>query len=186
MPTDARFGRPLVLGTGLLPLCLAVIGCAGPPAAEYRAMATVREIMESIVDPAADAIWGAVEIVVTLDGKFEKQPRTDDEWRGLRRQAVTLMEASNLLLMPDRKVARPGEKAGDQRVDRDPDEIQAHIARDPSAWISHAHALQAAATETLQAIDARNVKALVDAGEVLDQACETCHKTYWYRPSPQP
>ena len=99
---------------------------------------------------------------------------------------MTLMEASNLLLMPGRKIAKPGEKAGDPRVDRDPDEIQAHIARDPPAWISHAHALQAAATETLQAIDARNVKALVDAGEVLDQACETCHKTYWYRPSTQP
>ena len=67
-----------------------------------------------------------------------------------------------------------------------PDEIEARIAQDPSVWTSHARALQVAATETLTAIDARSVKALIDAGEALDQACETCHQTYWYRPSPQP
>ena len=87
--------------------------------------------MESIVDPAADSIWGAVEIVATLEGKVEKQPRTDDEWRALRRHAVTLMEAGNLLVMPGRTIARPGEKAGDPRVDLHPDEIEARIARRP-------------------------------------------------------
>jgi hypothetical protein len=167
-------------------LTFAVAGCAGAPAAEYRPAATVREVMESIVDPAADSIWGAVEIVATLEGTVEKQPRTDDEWQALRRHAVTLMEAGNLLLIPGRKVARPGEKAGDQRVDLHPDEIEARIAQDPSVWTSHARALQVAATETLTAIDARSVKALIDSGEQLDQACETCHQTYWYRPSPQP
>jgi hypothetical protein len=142
--------------------------------------------MESIVDPAADSIWGAVEIVATLEGTVEKQPRTDDEWQALRRHAVTLVEAGNLLLIPGRKVARPGAKAGDPRVDRHPDEIQARIAQDQSAWTSHARALQTAATETLEAIDAKSVKALIDAGERLDLACEACHTAYWYRPSPQP
>lgn len=142
--------------------------------------------MGSIVDPAADSIWGAVEIVATLDGTVEKRPRTDDDWHALRRHAVTLMEAGNLLVMPGRTVARPGEQAGDQRVDRHPDEIEALIARDRPMWISHAHALHTAATTTLEAIDARNLKGLIDAGEVIDQACEACHQTYWYRSSPQP
>ena len=172
--------------TALVPLALAIVGCAGAPAAEYRPAATVREIMQSIVDPAADAIWGAVEVVATLEGTVHKQPATDDEWRVLRRHAVTLMEAANLLLIPGREIAKPGETAGDQRVDLHPDEIEARIAQDPSAWASHTRALQSAATETLQAIDARSVKGLSDAGEVLDQACEACHTTYWYRPSPQP
>lgn len=169
-----------------MPLVLAVAGCAGTPEAEYRPAATVREIMHAIIDPAADAVWGAVEVAVTLDGTVEKQPRTDEEWQALRRHAVTLMEAGNLLVMPGRRVAAPGEEAGDPRVDRPPDEIEAQIAHDRRPWASHAHTLQAAATTVLQAIDAKNVKALIDAGEVLDQACETCHAKYWYRPSPQP
>jgi len=142
--------------------------------------------MESIVDPAADSIWRAVEVVATLEGTVHKQPETDDEWRALRRHAVTLMEAGNLLLIPGRNVARAGEKAGDGRVDLHPDEIEARIAGNRSAWTTHARALQTAARETLEAIDAKSVKALIDAGERLDLACEACHTTYWYRPSPQP
>lgn len=160
--------------------------CAPAPSDQYRVRATVKELMDSIVDPASDAIWGSVEVVVTLEGTVEKQPKTDDDWKALRRHAVSLIEVSNLLLMPGRKVARPGEKAEDARVDLQPEEIEARIAQDRSVWVSHAHTLQDAALKSLEAIDTRNVKALVDTGETLDQACETCHKTYWYRPSPQP
>jgi hypothetical protein len=106
MRTNARLTGLLVPGSviALLPLVLTVAGCASEPA-DYRPTATVREIMESIVDPAADAIWGAVEIVATLEGKVEKQPTTDDEWQAVRRHAVTLMEAGNLLVIPGRRVA---------------------------------------------------------------------------------
>ena len=119
-PDVAVHRRCLLTAAPLGPSALAVAGCAGAPAAQYRPAATVREVMESIVDPAADSIWGAVEIVATLEGTVEKQPRTDDEWQALRRHAVMLMEAGNLLLIPGRKVARPGEKAGDPRVDLHP------------------------------------------------------------------
>ncbi|MNC98622.1 hypothetical protein D3C83_166460 [compost metagenome] len=30
------------------------------------------------------------------------------------------------------------------------------------------------------AIEARNVQGLSEAGEALDVACENCHKVYWY------
>ena len=32
-----------------------------------------------------------------------------------------------------------------------------------------------------EAVDARDVDGLLAAGEVLDAACEACHKTYWYQ-----
>jgi hypothetical protein len=171
-----------VIGAALV----ALSACARPPADEYRVSLTVEDIMNAIVDPASDAIWGSVEVVATLEGTVEKQPRTDEDWTTLRRHTLTLMEAGNLLLMPGRRVAKPGEKAEDPRVDRHPEEIEALIARDRAVWIAHAHELQAAAAATLAAIEARNVKALVEAGETLDLACETCHKTYWYKPSPEP
>jgi hypothetical protein len=178
--------KPLVSAALSVLMLTALVACRPAPSVEYRVHATVKELMDSIVDPSSDAIWGSVEVVATLEGTVEKQPKTDDDWKTLRRHAVSLIEASNLLLMPGRRVARPGEKAEDARVDLQPEEIEARIAQDRSVWVSHAHTLQEAALETLEAIDARSVKALVDTGETLDQACETCHKTYWYRPSPLP
>ena len=32
----------------------------------------------------------------------------------------------------------------------------------------------------LKAVDAKNVEGIVDAGDKLDKACETCHLKYWY------
>jgi hypothetical protein len=53
-------------------LSIAVIGlsalitsaCAGPPP-EYRTTATVKDIMDSVVDPNADFLFKAVSTVVT-------------------------------------------------------------------------------------------------------------------------
>jgi hypothetical protein len=184
MRTEARPGRVSARTAALVAVTIAAGACGGPAAPQ--AARTVREMMVSVVDPAADAIWGAVEIVVTFEGKVEKQPRTDDEWNALRRHAEALSEAGRLLRTPGLRVARPGEMAGDQRIDRHPDEIQKQMQATPAVWTAHTRALQAAATVTQQAIATKNVTALVEAGEILDQACEACHQTYWYRSSPEP
>src|SRR5258706_7532003 len=81
--------------------------------AEYRTTATVKDIMDSMVDPGADFIWQAVETVISAQGIEEKAPRTDEEWEGVRRHAIMVMEATNLLQIPGRHVARSGEKADD-------------------------------------------------------------------------
>ena len=158
--------------------------CSRSTPPEFQPTATVKDIMDSVVDPNADAIWDSVEIVATLQGIEEKAPRTDEEWKNLRRHAISLLEASNLLLVPGRQVAKPGEKAEDERVDLTPEEIADRVKNDPGAWTSGAHGLHAATLESLQAIEARDVKALLNAGDVLDQACETCHRRYWYRVAP--
>lgn len=159
----------------------AAAGCAGEPGTDYRPAATVREVMDSIVDPGSDALWDSVEIVATVEGTVHKMPKTDEEWAVLRRSAVTLVEAGNLLLIPGRLVARPGEQAGDPRSDMHPEEIETKRRQAPAAWAMHARRLQDAATESLKAIDAKDVTALLNAGETLDAACESCHREYWYR-----
>jgi hypothetical protein len=63
--------------------------------------------MDSIVDPDADTIWGSVAII---NGKEEKAPHTNEEWVTVRRNALQLVEASNLLQIPGRHVAKPGER----------------------------------------------------------------------------
>lgn len=166
-------------------LCVAASACTSPaPPTEFRATATVKDIMDSVIDPSSDAIWDSVEIVATLDGVEHKQPRTDDEWKVLRREAITLVEASNLLLIPGRQVAKAGETAEDARVDLHPEEIQALIAKDVDAWSKRAHGLHDAAMESLKAIDAKDANALMNAGETLDESCESCHRNYWYRVPP--
>ena len=65
--------------------------------AEYRTTATVKDIMDSMVDPGADFMWQAVETIISANGVEEKAPRTDEEWKEVRRHAIMVLEATNLL-----------------------------------------------------------------------------------------
>jgi hypothetical protein len=140
--------------------------------------ATLKELMDSTVDPSADALWDSVAISYTAQGEDERQPRTEDEWRAVRRHAVTLLEATNLLIMSGRHAAPQGTRAGDGELA--PDEIDRRIAADRNAFVQFAHGLHATAAKALEAIDRKDAEALLQAGGEIDQACEACHVTYWY------
>src|SRR4026207_1823074 len=76
--------------------------------AEFKLTGSIKDIMDSIVDPSADTLWGSGATTVDAQGMHERFPRTDEEWQEVRRQAIRLMEATNLLVMPGRIVAKPG------------------------------------------------------------------------------
>jgi hypothetical protein len=157
-------------------------GCRAPtpPPPDFRPTATVKDIMDALVDPSADLLWDSVEIVATLNGTSEKAPKTDAEWQTLRRHAIGLVEASNLLIVPGRRIARPGEQAGDPRIDLQPEQIEALVSGDRAGWIALSHGLHDAALASLKAIESKDKTALLYAGANLDQACENCHLKYWY------
>jgi hypothetical protein len=150
------------------------------PQPEYRLTATVKDIMDALVDPGSDYIWDSVETVVSAKGVEEKAPHTDEDWKQVRNHAIMLLEATNLLQMPGRHVAQPGEKANDPNVELAPDQIEAAINKDRAAWISHAHDLHDAVMKTLNAADAKDKDKLLDVGNDIDEACEKCHLVYWY------
>jgi hypothetical protein len=150
------------------------------PQEEYRPTATIKDIMDSLVDPSADVLWESVATVVTAAGTDERAPRTDDEWANVRRSAIRLLEATNLLQMPGRHVAKPGEKSENPGIELGPEEIEGAINQDRAAFIAFAHGLHDAALPALRAIDARDAQGLGDAGEKIDTACENCHLRYWY------
>jgi hypothetical protein len=154
-------------------------GCAGP-APEYRNAATVKDIMDSIVDPNADFIWDSVSTSVTAKGIEEKAPKTDDDWKELRRHTIALMEATDLLQIPGRPVAKPGEKAENPQVELSPEVIKTLIDSDRRAWIDFNHGLHDATAKILLAVDKKDVAGVLDAGDGIDKACENCHKQYWY------
>lgn len=168
----------------LLGVVSAIVGgCSAQPPPQpstLRPAATVKDIMISIVDPEADVLWQAVAIIVSAAGTEEREPRTDEEWAAVRRAAINLVESPNLLLVPGRSVAKPGEKSENPDIELEPDAMQKLIDEDPVTWRKLAYGLQNAMAPALKAIDEKNAKGLFDAGEELDRACENCHKQYWY------
>jgi hypothetical protein len=159
-------------------------GCRRTPepgnAIAYVPTATIKDIMLAVVDPSADDVWNSTTVVIDAKGIDEKMPRTQEEWTIARHGALRLAEATNLLLMPGRRVARPGEKSETPGVELEPEEMDALIAKDPSGWNDRVTALHEAALDAIRAIDARNAQALFDVGDRIEAACEHCHATYWY------
>ena len=160
-------------------LMLIASGCT-KATPEYHTYATVKDLMDSVVDPSADFIWDSVSTTSNLKGIVEKAPKTDEEWREVRRHAIALMEATDLLQMPGRTVARPGEKAADPRIELDPAVIQTMIDADRASWADHTRALYDATALIIKAVEAKSSDAILQAGDNIDQACENCHLKYWY------
>jgi hypothetical protein len=175
----------LLLGLSSV-LVLLVVSCAQQktastsPQPEYRTTSTIKDIMDSIVDPNSDFIWESVETIVSAKGIEEKRPHTDEEWKEVRRHAIALLEATNLLQMPGRSVAKPGEKADDPKVELGPEQIQELINKDRVAFNKHAQALYEATMDVLKTIEAKDADALLNNSDKIDTACENCHLQYWY------
>lgn len=149
--------------------------------------ATIKDIMDSIVDPNADYIWNSIATIDTLGKPVTvRAPHTDADWEDVRHHAIALVEATNLLLVPGRIVGHPGDKPDDPNVVNDPnivngpEQIQQLIDGDRPAWEAHVRALHDSALVTLKAIDAHDPQALLDNGDKMDSYCEGCHISYWY------
>jgi len=150
---------------------------AGPP---FRTTASIKDIMDSLVDPAADVLWESVATIVSAKGTEERRPRTDEEWANVRRNAIRLLEATNLLVMEGRHVAKPGEKSENPGIELEPEQMEKLINDDRATFIKFAQGLHDAAMPALKSIDDRNADGFLDAGELIDNACENCHLKYWY------
>lgn len=164
---------------------------ARPAPARQVPVATIKEIMDGIVDPTADVIFDSVLYTATAAGVEEKMPRTRDEWAEVRRHALLLVEVTNLLMMPGRRVAPDHpiiefEREDPSPEDLTPEQIQALIDEDPAKFRSLAEGLRDAAKQALAAVDAMSVDKLFESGDAIDQACEHCHLQYWYPKDKRP
>jgi hypothetical protein len=178
---------------------------------QYRLTATIPDLMDGMIDPAADVLWDSVAYIATPKGVEDRQPRTDEEWKTVRNSAITLIEAANLLSMPGRRVDPVHAPADATRLptaqaaptmqavptaptapanainDAPPPlgelshaEIQQRIDVTHDAFTQFARNLQDAGLKALAAITAKDAQGLMDAGGIIDEACEACHVTYWY------
>jgi hypothetical protein len=147
---------------------------------EYRLTATIKDLMDAEVDYNADWLWDAVSTETSAQGVIDKRPRTDDDWKEARNHAIALLEATNLLQMPGRLVAKPGEKSENPGIEEGPEEIKKLIDADRAGWVNYTHGLYDSTKLLLDAIDKKDADQMLDLGDQLDQACEKCHMHYWY------
>jgi len=167
----------------LMPAAVIACACQGVSPTPSRGdsiapAATLQELMETRVDPAADALWDSVAFIASKKGEEDRRPRTPAEWAAVRKEARALIEAAAELESPGRRVSRllaspgPGELSAA--------DIQLRIDADSAAFGERARVLQRAARQALAAIDAKDADALMNAGGIIDAACEACHVVYWY------
>ncbi len=153
-----------------------------PAAVSPMLVASIQDLMKSEVNPAADYLWNSVSSNSTDEGLVENKPRTDEDWEKVRMQAIKLIEAANLLMMPGRAVVEgEGQLDGEEIPGNlSAAEIQKLIDKDPASFAVFARGLQSATQKTLSAVEAKNADALFEAGGPIDTACEACHRVYWY------
>ena len=164
-------------------------GCAGGgpepdpgPRPNFQPTATVEELMRSVVDPAADAVWDSVVITSTPDGIEREAPNSDDDWLALEHHAVRLLEAGNLLRIEGRPIAAADSVSELPGIDLEPADIAVRVAGQYDAWLRSGRELHDAGVVVLNAVRARSVDALLESGDRLDAACESCHSRFWYPP----
>ena len=123
-------------------------------ASDYRTQLPMKELMAHVIDNAADGIWLAQGWLINAEGTHELFPTTDDGWRYASNAAVTLAEASNLLLLPGRP------------------------ADDDRRWVDATHALYDAAMQAHEMAEKRDKEAFFKAGSAIYEACTQCHSHY--------
>ena len=116
-------------------------------------VASVKQVMQGIVAPSSKAIYDAVSTVVTAAGTTESVPRSDRDWEIVGSHAAALAEAANLLQMGNRP-------------------------RDSSDWPRLSNEMAKAAMQAYRATERKDANALLAAGEVLNNACDNCHRNY--------
>jgi hypothetical protein len=104
----------------------------------------MKQLMVDLIHPAANDILLFVN---------RGNPKDEREWAAVRRGAVTLAEAGNLLATRGRAI-------------------------DQGEWMKDARRLADTGTAAYKAAQARDPKALAALSESLDASCTTCHRQY--------
>lgn len=133
-------------------------GCnraTAPPAPlpPFRPVADVKQLMASVVEPAAEVYWDAVGSVTDKSGTIEFEPKTDEEWIAVRNSAYVVAEAGNLLMMSSR-------------------------AKDSADWMKLSEALVDVGQRAIRAAEAKDKTAVFDVGAEVYDACVACHAKY--------
>jgi hypothetical protein len=127
--------------------------CAGPAPPPLRLHADLKQLMASVVDPAADVVWESVGTIDTPEGTEEIRPRSDEEWARVAQAAWVLTESANSLMIGNRP-------------------------KDTGEWMRFAQEFSDVGLRAARAAEARDAEALFTAGSDVYLACTACHTQY--------
>ncbi len=133
---------------------LASSGCArqpDPPA--FVAVADLRQLMASIVEPAAETYWDAVGTVEDSTGVTSMAPRSKEDWDEVRNAAYIVTESGNLMMMAPR-------------------------AKDQKEWMTLSRVMIETGRRAIKAAEAHDTAEVFNAGAALYEACTSCHTRY--------
>ena len=135
---------------------LLAAGCTRPPPAApppLRPVADVKQLMTSIIEPAAEEYWDAVGTIEDAKGVVHVAPATDEEWAAVVNSAYVVTEGGNLLMMTGR-------------------------AKDSGDWMTLSQALIDVGQRAIKAAESKNPQAVFDVGAEVYDACVACHAKY--------
>ncbi len=166
-----------------------VLSTTAAPAAlsyeEFNTRLTIRDVMNTLIDPNADIVWEAVGYEATfVDGEtiiVDSSPQSDEDWEMLRRNVIAMVEGANSLMIPGREVAPPDRPRISPSLNMFRKKSRHDSEKTDSPW-SVSRRLSMSHLQVLDAIDARDLDAYVEAGGAVDAACTACHQQYWCRP----
>ncbi|HKE82451.1 MAG TPA: hypothetical protein VKB50_01785 [Vicinamibacterales bacterium] len=126
----------------LIAMCLPVSSliAQAPSSESFQPVATMKQLMLEIIHPASNEIQLAAS----------RTPSTDQEWAALRRNAMTLAESGNLLIMRNRAID----------------------------WVSESRSLIEVGAVAYKAAEGHDAKAIAALSGRLDASCTNCHTKF--------
>ena len=122
-------------------------------AVETAPVASIKQIMIGITNPAAVVVYEAVGTKSTAAGIEEIAPKNDEEWAKVGSAAAAVVESGNLMLMGSRAI-------------------------DKGDWVKMTRDMMEKGKAAMKAVDAKDKDKIVEAGGDLNATCDNCHMRY--------
>jgi hypothetical protein len=116
-------------------------------------VATIKQIMIGITNPAAFAVYEAVGTKSSAAGVEEIAPQNDEEWAKVGSAGAAVVESGNLMLMGDRAI-------------------------DKGDWVKMTRDMMEQGKAAMKAAEAKDKDKIVEAGGELNTTCDNCHARY--------
>ena len=148
-------------------LVTALVACSGAPSSAPATLTpvqiTIRDVMGSVIDPSADALFESIQDIADSHGITHKAPHSDADWALVQQHLQVLSSAADALRTPGLAAARPEQRSAFPDIENQPEEVQALLGLHHDDFVRRTDALQQAAQAGLAAVDARNTPALAAA-----------------------
>ena len=116
-------------------------------------VATIKQIMIGITNPAAFVIYEAVGTKSSAAGVEEIAPQNDEEWAKVGSAGAAVVESGNLMLIGNRAI-------------------------DKGDWVKMTRDMMEQGKAAMKAAEAKDKDKIVEAGGELNTTCDNCHARY--------